>query len=129
MNPVLYADAGFSAMNNLVFDSFLEFKWQEMWCFLYYRGYAKAGSNRKINIYINLSIYCVVNKPPISDEDYINCLTAITNSASCVKSADCYSENGMIVSHDLVNRFLTRPFVDPDTLWNEVKPFIEKRNG
>jgi len=71
----------------------------------------------------------VVNKTSISDEDYINFLTAITNNASCVKAADCYSESGMIVSHDLVNRFLTRQFVDPDTLWNEVKPFIEKRNG
>jgi len=71
----------------------------------------------------------VVNRTQISDEDYINFLTAITNSASCVKAADCYSDSGMVVSHDLVNRFLTRLLLDPETLWDEVKPFIEKRNG
>jgi Transposase DDE domain. len=71
----------------------------------------------------------VVKKTLFSDEDYINFLTAIVNNPSCVKAADCYSDSGMVVSHDLVNRFLTRQLLHPDTLWNEVKPFIEKRNG
>lgn len=71
----------------------------------------------------------MVTKIQISDVDYINFLTAIPNSASCVKAADCYSDSGMVVSHDSVNRFLTRQLLHPDALWNEVKPFIEKRNG
>jgi putative transposase len=47
----------------------------------------------------------VVKKIQISDLHYINFLVAATCDVSCVKAADCYS------------------------LWNEVEPYIEKRNG
>jgi hypothetical protein len=61
--------------------------------------------------------------------DYINFLVAAQCDASCVKAAECYSENGIVVAHDKINRFLTRQSLTPETLWNEVELFVEKRNG
>jgi hypothetical protein len=46
-----------------------------------------------------------------------------------VKAADCYSSNGIVVTHDTFNRFLTRQSLTPETLWEEVEPYIEKRSG
>jgi hypothetical protein len=46
-----------------------------------------------------------------------------------VKAAECYSENGIVVAHDKINRFLTRQSLNPETLWNEVEPYIERRCG
>ena len=65
----------------------------------------------------------------ISEMDYINFLVAATCDVSCVKAADCYSDMGMVVSHDKFNRFLTRQSLAPEALWDEVAPFVEKRNG
>lgn len=48
---------------------------------------------------------------------------------SCVKAAECYSENGIVVAHDKFNRFLTRQSLTPETLWSEVERYIEKRSG
>jgi len=48
---------------------------------------------------------------------------------SCVKAAECYSVNGIVVAHDRINRFLTRQSLTPATLWNEVERYVEKRIG
>jgi hypothetical protein len=37
--------------------------------------------------------------------------------------------NGLVVAHDKINRFLTRQSLTPETLWNEVESYIEKRSG
>ncbi|MFA7695133.1 MAG: IS701 family transposase, partial [Methanoregula sp.] len=54
----------------------------------------------------------------ITDLDYINFLVA----------AECYSVNGIVVAHDKINRFLTRQSLTPETLWNEVERYVEKRS-
>jgi len=64
----------------------------------------------------------------ITDLDYINFLVAAQCDVSCVKAAECYSVNGLVVAHDKINRFLTRQSLTPETLWNEVEPYIEKRS-
>jgi len=61
--------------------------------------------------------------------DYINFLVAAQCDVSCVKAAECFSEAGIVVSHDAFNRFLTRQSLPPETLWEEVEPFVEKRSG
>ena len=65
----------------------------------------------------------------ITDLDYINFLVAAQCDVSCVKAAECYSENGIVVAHDKINRFLTRQSLTPATLWNEVEPYVERRAG
>jgi len=71
----------------------------------------------------------VVRPSPISDCDYINFLVAAHCDVSCVKAAECFSGNGLVITHDTFNRFLTRQSLTPETLWAEVEPFVEKRNG
>ena len=56
---------------------------------------------------------------------YINFLVAAACDVSCVKAAECYSNTGMVVSHDKFNRFLTRQSLTTETLWDEVAPFFE----
>jgi len=65
----------------------------------------------------------------VTDTDYIHFLVAATCDVSCVKAADCYSKAGIVVSHDKFNRFLTRQSLTTETLWIEVAPCIERRNG
>ena len=71
----------------------------------------------------------MVHKIKISDYNYINFLVAATCDVSCVKAAECYSSKGIVVSHDTFNRFLTRQSLTPETLWDEVAPYVEKRSG
>lgn len=71
----------------------------------------------------------MVRSPPITDCDYINFLVAAQCDVSCVKAAECFSGNGLVITHDTFNRFLTRQSLTPATLWNEVEPFVERRNG
>jgi len=71
----------------------------------------------------------VIPSSPISDCDYINFLVAAQCDVSCVKAAECFSGNGFVITHDAFNRFLTRQSLTPETLWTEVEPFIERRNG
>ena len=66
---------------------------------------------------------------PLSARDYINFLVAAQCDVSCVHAAECFSENGFVVSHDAFNRFLTRQSLPPETLWNEVESFVDKQNG
>lgn len=70
-----------------------------------------------------------MKKKLFSFDDYIDVLIAFFGGISCVKGAECFSEIGRVISHDLINRFLTKQVLDPDTVWNEVEQFIEKRNG
>lgn len=71
----------------------------------------------------------MASPPLIADVDYINFLVAAQCDVSCVKAADCFSQDGHVISHDAFNRFLTRQSLPPETLWNEVEPFVEKRTG
>jgi putative transposase len=65
----------------------------------------------------------------ITEIDYINFLVAANCDVSCVKAAECYSDNGIVVAHDKINRFLTRQSLTPETLWKEVEYHIERRMG
>jgi hypothetical protein len=65
----------------------------------------------------------------ITDLDSITFLVTAPCNVSCVKAAACYAENGIVVAHDKINRFLTRPSMNPETLWNEVERYVEKRSG
>jgi len=69
--------------------------------------------------------------PPgkVSDCDYINFLVAAQCDVSCIKAAECFSTNGVVISHDSFNRLLTRRSLNTETLWCEVEPFVEKHTG
>ena len=69
----------------------------------------------------------VAKSDQITEIDYINILVAANCDVSCVKAAECYSDNGIVVAHDKINRFLTRQSLTPETLWKEVESHIERR--
>jgi len=77
-----------------------------------------------------MTLYFIAVSPSASlcASDYINYLVAAT-CVSCVKVAECLSATGAFISHDRVNRFLTRQSLPPETLWDEVKSFVEKHSG
>ena len=64
-----------------------------------------------------------------TDIDYINFLTAARCDVSCVKVADCYSDENYLVAHDTFNRFLTRQSLTPETLWAEVEKYVDRKTG
>jgi hypothetical protein len=78
---------------------------------------------------MKIQYIAVTSASPLSVCDYINFLVAAQCDVSCVKAAECFSSNGVVISHDSLNRFLTRQSLPPETLWCEVEPFVEKRNG
>jgi hypothetical protein len=59
----------------------------------------------------------------------LNVMFPCLRQAGCVKAAECFSETGPVITHDSFNRFLTRQSLVPETLWEEVEPFVEKRSG
>ena len=73
-------------------------------------------------------IYVPISLEP-SDFDYINFLIASRCDVSCVKVAECLSTENYRISHDKLNRFLSRQTLTPESLWVEVEPFIERRAG
>jgi len=61
---------------------------------------------------------------PLCACNYINFLVAAQCDVSCVKTAECkFSTNGVVMSHDSFNCFLTKQSLPPETLWCEVEPF------
>lgn len=71
----------------------------------------------------------MVRTRTITDLDYINFIVAAQCDVSCVKVAECYSENGMVIAHDKINLFLTRLSLTHEVLWNQVERYVEKRSG
>lgn len=65
----------------------------------------------------------------LSEYDYINFLIASRCDVSCVKVAECLSNDESRISHDIFNRFLSRQSLTPEALWNEVEPFVERKAG
>ena len=78
---------------------------------------------------MNSNYISVSHFPLFSSHDYINFLISSYGDVSCVKVAECFSESGIPLSHDTINRFLTKMPLPLDTLWGEVEPFIDKYNG
>ncbi len=67
------------------------------------------------------------NKP--SDQNYINFLMAADHAVSIVKVAECFSTETTFVSHDSFNRYLAGQSLTPDSLWNEVECFVDRKHG
>lgn len=67
--------------------------------------------------------------PQPSDLDYINFLIASRCDVSCIKVAECLSNDSNQVSHDSLNRFLSRQSLTSEVLWIEVEPFIDRKAG
>jgi hypothetical protein len=60
----------------------------------------------------------------ITDLYYTTFLVAAQCNESYEKAAEYYSESGIVVAHDKINRFLTGQSLTPATLRNGVEHYV-----
>jgi putative transposase len=70
-----------------------------------------------------------VNPPRCSPENYIDFLVASPGPASCTEAARAHPERPFAPAHDSYNRLLNRLEPDPEELWAEAEPLVEKARG
>jgi putative transposase len=70
-----------------------------------------------------------MSHPKCDDSDYIDFLIATPRAASCCEAARSQPPARDPAAHDAYTRLLRRLEPDPETLYREVEPLVEKRDG
>jgi hypothetical protein len=70
-----------------------------------------------------------MSKPRCTDESYLDFLVASQGRVSCSEAARVQPRSPSAPSHDSFNRLLNRLEPDPDALWEEAEPLVEKGRG
>lgn len=70
-----------------------------------------------------------MNAPRCNDLDYIQFLVASQKTFSCTEAARVQPETPFAAAHDSFTRLLHRLEPDPETLWAEAEPLVEKAKG
>ncbi len=70
-----------------------------------------------------------MNAPRCCELDYIQFLVASPRAYSCTEAARVQPESAFAPAHDSFTRLLHRLEPDPDTLWAEAEPLVEKARG
>jgi putative transposase len=70
-----------------------------------------------------------VNPPRCTPESYIDFLVASPGPVSCTEAARVQPESPFAPAHDSYNRLLSRPEPEPEALWTEAEPLVEKAKG
>lgn len=70
-----------------------------------------------------------MSHPKVRDSDYIDFLIATPRAASCCEAARSGPPSRDPPAHDAYIRLLTRIEPDPETLYREVEPLIDKADG
>jgi DDE superfamily endonuclease len=70
-----------------------------------------------------------MNAPRCNEIDYLNFLIAAPGPVSCTEAARVQPHHPDAPAHDAFTRLLTRLEPDPDTLWQEAEPLVEKAHG
>ena len=73
--------------------------------------------------------YSFVNPPRCTPDDYIDFLVASPGPVSCTEAARVQPEGPFAPAHDSFNRLLNRLEPDPEGLWAEAEPLVEKARG
>lgn len=73
--------------------------------------------------------YSFVNPPRSTPENYIDFLVASPGPASCTEAARVQPHSPFAPAHDSYNRLLSRLEPDPEELWHEAEPLVEKAKG
>ena len=73
--------------------------------------------------------YSSVNPPRCTPENYIDFLVASAGPASCTEAARVQPHSPFAPAHDSYNRLLNRLEPDPEQLWREAEPLVEKARG
>lgn len=70
-----------------------------------------------------------MNPPRVTDRDYIDFLIGTPRVATAAEAARCQPADPRAPAHDSFTRLLTRLEPDPETLWNEVRPFVRRSDS
>lgn len=70
-----------------------------------------------------------MNPPRATDRDYINFLIGTPREASACEAARVQPPAHDAPAHDAFTRLLTRLEPDPETLWQEVRPYIRRSDS
>jgi DDE superfamily endonuclease len=70
-----------------------------------------------------------VNAPRCVPDNYIHFLVAAPGPVSCTEAARVQPRSPFAPAHDSFNRLLNRLEPDPEELWREAEPAVEKRRG
>jgi len=70
-----------------------------------------------------------MNAPRCRDLDYIQFLVASPRTYSCTEAARVQPDSPRAPAHDSFTRLLQRLEPDPDILWDEAEPLVEKARG
>jgi len=76
-----------------------------------------------------VAYYSSVNPPRCSPENYIDFLVASPGPVSCAEAARVQPHSPFAPAHDSFNRLLMRLEPDPEALWREAEPRVEKAKG
>src|SRR5258707_3642014 len=67
-----------------------------------------------------------MNAPRCTDQDYIQFLIASPGPVTCTEAARVQPHSPFAPAHDSFNRLLHRLEPDPEELWREAEPTVEK---
>lgn len=70
-----------------------------------------------------------MNRPKVSDVDYIQFLIAAQRVYTCTEAAHCTPEAALPPAHDAFVRLLHRQPPDTVALWQEVMPYVQPARG
>lgn len=70
-----------------------------------------------------------MNTPRCTDETYIQFLVASPGPVTCTEAARVQPKAHFAPAHDSFNRLLNRQEPDPETLWSEAEPLVQKNQG
>src|SRR3954452_802287 len=71
----------------------------------------------------------VMNAPRCDELDYLNFLVAAPGPVSCTEAARVQPEHPAAAAHDAFTRLLPRLEPDPEALWHEAEPLVQKAGG
>ncbi len=73
--------------------------------------------------------YSSANPPRCTPENYIDFLVATPRPSSCAEAGRVQPDRPDAAAHDAFNRLLHRLEPDPEALWLEAEPLVEKAKG
>jgi DDE family transposase len=70
-----------------------------------------------------------MNRPRCTDETYIQFLVASPGPVTCTEAARVQPQSHFAPAHDSFNRLLNGQEPDPEALWIEAEPLVQKNQG
>jgi putative transposase len=84
---------------------------------------------RSVFLGVRCPYYGIMNTPRCTDQSYIDFLVASQRGATCTEAARVQPQGPFAPAHDSFNRLLNGQEPEPERLWKEAEPLVEKNQG